>query len=110
MVKGYISYGVKILESTWFNEQEKVKESKEELAYGGSVKVHYANLGFTPLEMINLIEEEYILGIKDKLVPIATSHTQSGKEAGRPGAEKMKEKGKEVSDSTQSKADKGGDY
>lgn len=108
-VKGHIKYEVKILESTWFNEQEKIKESKEELAYGGSVKVHYANLGFTPLEMINLIEEENILGIKEKLTPIATSHTQSGKNAGRPNTEEMREEGKEVSDITESKADKGGD-
>ena len=113
-VKGHIKYGVKMLENTWFNEQEKVKESKEELAYGGSVKVHYANLGYTPLETINLIEEENILGLKDKLIPIQTSHTQSNKgdkgDKGRPSSDEMKENGQEVSDITENKADAGGDY
>lgn len=109
-VKGHIKYEVKMLENTWFNEQEKIKESKEELAYGGSIKVHYANHGFTPLETINLIEEEHILGLKDKLIPIQTSHTQSGKDKGRPSSDEMKENGQEVNDITQNKEDAGGDY
>lgn len=111
-LKGNIKYEVKMLENTWFNETEKVKESKEELAYGGSIKMHYANHGFTPLETINLIEEEFILGLKDKLIPIQTSHTQSSKDSdnGRPSSEEMKENGQEVSDITERKSDLGGDY
>lgn len=110
--KGRVKYGVKMLENTWFNEQDKIKESKEQLAYGGSVKVHYANLGFTPLETVNLIEEENILGFKDKLTPIQTSHTQSNTESssGRPDADEMKDNGQEVSDVTERKDDAGGDY
>ena len=108
LAKGKIKYAVKMLENTWFNEAEKIKESKEELAYGGSVKVHYANLGYTPLEMINLIAEENILGFKELLTPIQTSHTQSSKDnAGRPSSEEMKENGEEVSDVTDRKEESG---
>lgn len=113
-VKGFVKYKVSMKEVTQHNEIEKSKQSKEELAFGYSVLEHYANLGHTPLEAINLILLERELGIKDWLVPIKSSHTQSGNNSndngGNKSADEMREDGEMVSDTTEAKESSGNDY
>lgn len=66
---------VKILDTTHFSMEEKIKMARENLAYGGS-RLHFLSAnGFTPLQSMNILKFEQSLDIDSLLVPQLTSHT-----------------------------------
>ena len=71
---------IKILNSTQFNRDNMLKNSRENLAYGGS-RLEFLSLNhYTPLQAVNLLEAESIIGIDQLLVPQQTSHTMGSGE------------------------------
>ena len=93
----------KIYNTTHYNIDDKLKESKDSLAYGGSKMEFLAFKGYTPLEGMNLLKQEKVLDIDSLFNPIQTSHTMSSKDNNKtkPNADEMEKEGKEVSESTQ---------
>lgn len=91
-----------ILETTYYDRDLRRKEAEASLAYGGSVLYWMATSGFSSMQSLNILDAENILGLKDKLRPVMTSHTISNKDnqSGRPNTEQMKDSGQEVSDIT----------
>ncbi|MGL5348278.1 MAG: hypothetical protein ACRDA3_13085 [Peptostreptococcaceae bacterium] len=66
---------VKMLSSTQFNKDNMLKNSRENLAFGGS-RLEFLSLNhYTPLQAMNVLEAESMLGIDQLLVPQMTSHT-----------------------------------
>lgn len=85
---------VKLLNSTQFNEERMLKNSRENLAFGGS-KLEFMSLNhYTPLQAMNLLEAESIMGIDQLLVPQQTSHTISNNGSTSSGGVKSKEDSK----------------
>lgn len=71
--------------STEYNQLNMVKNERENLAVYGSKKKYLALQGYTPLEALNIILNEEMLKIEEKMLPMQTSHTLSGDdEKGRP--------------------------
>lgn len=71
--------------STEYNYMNMVKNERENLAVYGSKKKYLALQGYTPLEALNIILNEEMLGIEEKMLPMQTSHTlSSNDEKGRP--------------------------
>ena len=71
--------------STEYNQLNMVKNERENLAVYGSKKKYLALQGYTPLEALNILLNEEMLGIEEKMLPMQTSHTLSGDdEKGRP--------------------------
>ena len=65
-----------------------VKNERENLAVYGSKKKYLALQGYTPLEALNILLNEEMLGIEEKMLPMQTSHTLSSEdEKGRPSNE-----------------------
>jgi hypothetical protein len=93
-----------ILDNTYYNKDDRRSTSLSELAYGGSRLRYLADTGFTPMQGMNLLQSEQILGIDKLFVPAQSSHTLSQKgdnKSGRPNAEEMDSNGQEVSEVTQ---------
>lgn len=88
---------VKLLNSTQFNEEKMLKNSRENLTVGGS-RLEFMSLNhYTPLQAMNVLEAEALLGVDQLLVPQATSHTMTGGDgATSEGGQKSK---KESTDS-----------
>ncbi|MCP3925550.1 MAG: hypothetical protein GY714_23520 [Desulfobacterales bacterium] len=77
---------VRILEVTNFNRDDKIKQARENLAYGGNRMEWIALNGETPYEFIKRAKFEQLIGI-DNFLPIKlTSHTANGDS--QPGAPK----------------------
>lgn len=94
----------KILDTTYFDREDRKKVAREDLAYGGSRSLYLATTGFTPLEGINILNMEKLLNIDSYFVPAQTSHTLSNKDssnAGAPSTEEIQNNGGEVAESTQ---------
>lgn len=91
-----------ILDNTHYNIDERRKTASSELAYGGSKLLWMSCLQLTPMQSMNLLQSEQILGLDKLFNPIMTSHTISQKDSksGRPNTEQMKENGDDVSDIT----------
>ena len=70
----------KMLDTTHFNQQEKINTAKELLAYGGSRMNFLATIGYSPLESINILEGEQAIGFDKLLIPQLTSHTITGED------------------------------
>lgn len=75
--KQSIQFKLKFIESTYFNKDEKLKSSRENMAYGGSRLEFIATSGYTPDEGVNLLTAESMLGVDELLVPQKSSHTLS---------------------------------
>lgn len=91
-------FQVLLLEVSYFNRDDKMKLSRENMAYGGS-RLHFMALnGFDPLQSFNILNfEQKVLRVNDIFIPAQSSHTQSGSDTGgRPSADEMDE----VSDTT----------
>ena len=74
--------------STEYNQLNMVKNERENLAVYGSKKKYLALQGYTPLEALNILLNEEMLGIEEKMLPMQTSHTLSSEdEKGRPSNE-----------------------
>lgn len=80
---------------TIFNRTEMFESYKSSAEFGIPTKMFIgASLGMSPSDFINLnIMETEVLQLQDKLIPLASSHTQSGDEAIKP-----KKKDSELSD------------
>jgi len=92
-----------ILDNTYYDRDEKKSSSLSDMAYGGSRLLYLANSGFTPMEGINLLQSESILGIDKLFIPAESSHTMSDKtnKGGRPNANEMEQNGQTTSEITQ---------
>lgn len=95
---------VKFIESSYFNEYDKIKAYKDLLAYGLSRTYFLALSGLEPFQIMNLFKlEQDVLNIDDYLIPKLTSHTISSDEGGRPTQEEV---GEEVKDNTDKDRDR----
>lgn len=101
---GNINYQLKFLELTKFNENEVFDRYLKAGQSGLPVKMEIgASLGLTPLEVLNKATlENEIFMLQDKFIPLSSSHTQSGDEAGRPEQ-------KEIADQTEINRDNSGE-
>jgi hypothetical protein len=92
-----------ILDNTYYNKDDRRSTSLSELAFGGSRLRYLADTGLTPMQGMNLLQSEQILGIDKLFVPAQSSHTMSDSinKKGRPTAEDMQQNGQEVSEVTQ---------
>ena len=111
--KGKIQFGVKILDNTGFNSDDRIKTAHSQLGMGGSLEYYYACLGFTPLQGFNLLSYEYVLRLKERVTVIQSAHTTSNKngtdnEVGRRSAEEIKSDGDEIADTTENNLENGG--
>lgn len=105
-VKGTFKFRLKILNNTFNNQKENIETLLKNAQYGLPVKVMLAvSLGLSPssITAMNYLEN-VILKLPDVLIPLSSSHTQSGstenpdsKEAGRPESkeDELSEKGEE---------------
>ena len=83
--KNGIIWKFKFIDSTHFDREERSSKARENMAFGGSRFEFLACQGYDPLEGINLLKAEQLLGLDDIMIPQATSHTLSSKnDNGRP--------------------------
>ena len=82
--KNGIIWKFKFIDSTHFDREERSTKARENMAFGGSRFEFLACQGYDPLEGINLLKAEQLLGLDDIMIPQATSHTLSKGENGRP--------------------------
>ena len=84
----------RFIDSTHFDREDRSTKARENMAYGGSRFEFLACQGYDPLEGINLLKAEQLLGMDDIMIPQATSHTLSkDNKAGRPKTETDKGSG-----------------
>lgn len=90
-VNGKYKFRVKFLETTKFNINEMQERYLKAAQSGMPVKTALAStLDMSPSSFANMVFlENIVLGLHDKLIPLSTSHTQSGKDGA--GAPKKKE-------------------
>ncbi len=87
-VNSVFKWQIKFLKVTHYNQAEKIKEARENLAVGGSRFVFLATTGMSPLASVNLLKTEQLLDIDSLLVPKKNANTLSKEEnIGRPGGE-----------------------
>ena len=67
----------KFIDSTHFDREERSSKARENMAFGGSRFEFLACQGYDPLEGINLLKAEQLLGLDEIMIPQATSHTLS---------------------------------
>lgn len=107
-MNGQYKFKVKMLDVTVFNRDEAQKSYLTAAQNGLPVKFELgATYGITPVDFINKINlENDIFKLQDSMVPLATSHTQTGDEAstGRPVKSDST-----ISDSGQTSRDKDSD-
>ncbi|WJV20702.1 hypothetical protein QU593_09830 [Rossellomorea marisflavi] len=85
--KGKYKFRVKFLETTRFNVNEVRDSFLKAAQYGMPVKSALAaTLGLTPSNLVSMAYlENELLGLPDKLIPLSSAHTLSGKDgAGAP--------------------------
>lgn len=80
IAKGYL---FEIFRVTDFNKEEFVQEKKDMATLGGSALDLMAAVDGSPYKAINKLRFENAIGLKDLMVPLQTSYTQSN-EVGRP--------------------------
>lgn len=98
-MQGQYKFKLQFLHNTVFNQEDKFDMYLRGAQSGlPTIVSAAASIGITPLELLDTaILENDILGLHDMLKPLATSHTQSGKDkAGAP-----KKSDSEISDSGQ---------
>lgn len=78
---------VKILDTTFFNRENEIKTTRENLAFGGSRFHALSSCGYTPLQSMNILKGEQALGIDSIMIPAQSSHTMTTDEGGRPSKE-----------------------
>ncbi len=79
----------KFLSVSYFDRDDAIKTSKDQLTYGGSRMEYLAYTGMTPIEVANmLIFEQRVLGIDEFMVAKKNSHTMGGEESDEVGAPK----------------------
>ena len=78
---GYI---FEIYKITDYNREEKISEKKDAATLGGSALDYMCVVEGNPFKVMNKLRFENALGIKDLMIPLSTSYTQSDNEKGRP--------------------------
>lgn len=103
MIENYINYELTknvnsvyvwkfaFLETTVFNENDKQKAFRDNLAVGGSRLMFLASTGMTPLEAIATLTFERNCNIDDLLIPLQTSYTMSSDSSNSEGGAPEKE-------------------
>lgn len=86
-----ISFNYEILPITHYNQSEFVTEALKLAQNGYSFLLPAVGMGISQRNLINLKElENEVLNLRDSLIPLSTSHTQSGGEEKEVGAPKKK--------------------
>jgi hypothetical protein len=80
---GKYRFVVEFLNSTKFNQQQQIDNAIKTVPYGMPVDLLAHAQGLKPGNLDNLVMLENMRGIKDKMRPLTSAHTQSGKDAGR---------------------------
>jgi len=79
---------IKFVDTSCFNKEERIKISREDMAFGGLRTEFFATKGYSPLESKNMLQMESLLSFDVLMVPQQTSHTSSGSDTssdnGRP--------------------------
>lgn len=93
LVTGQYKFGVKFFGNS-FTEQDEIDEQLKAAQYGMPKKKLFASLGYEPFEYNNLLDDEELEGLNERLKPLMSSHTLSGdeNEGGAPS------KGNKISD------------
>ena len=87
--KNGIVWKFKFIDSTHFDREERTTKARENMAFGGSRFEFLACQGYDPLEGINLLKAEQLLGLDEIMIPQATSHTMSGTTSDNNGRPKV---------------------
>lgn len=76
---------IKFIEGmTHYNKDSYIKLAREDMSFAADKSMFFACRGLTPLEVINTLKMEQMLGIDDLMTPVQSSHTSS---SGRPSKE-----------------------
>lgn len=78
------NWKVTFVESTKHNRQQMINDAKSTITTWFGKRMYMALQGYTPLDSINIIKYEDMLGLSDVLKPLMTSHTASSSDSGRP--------------------------
>ena len=73
-----------IYKITDYNREEKIAEKKDAATLGGSALDYACVVEGNPFKVMNKLRFENAFGIKDMMIPLSTSYTQSDNERGRP--------------------------
>lgn len=74
----------KFHKETWYNREDYITQMKDAATLGGDAMDYFTALGMTPYEAYCKLRFEKAIGLKEMMVPIQTSYTQSSSEGGRP--------------------------
>ena len=79
-------YNLKIHKITWYNQEEYQESMKSAATLGGSALDYLTSLGDSPLLAYNKLRFENAIGIKNIMIPLQSSYTQSSTDnkGGRP--------------------------
>ncbi|MCC0684072.1 hypothetical protein [Clostridioides sp. ZZV14-6345] len=72
-----------------YNKRQVIQDERENLTLYGSRKKYLATQGLTPLQVLNITQNEKMLGLEESLMPMQTAHTISKK--GRPDNSQISE-------------------
>lgn len=78
------NWKVVFVESTKHNKQQMINDAKSTITTWFGKRMYMALQGYSPLDSINVIKYEDMLGLNDVLKPLMTSHTASSNDSGRP--------------------------
>ena len=83
-----VQFKIRFIDTTEFNKESKIKVARENMAYGGSRLEFLATNGYEPMEGLNLLKMEGLLGMDSIMIPQQSAHTLSGSnDTGRPEKE-----------------------
>ena len=78
------NWKVEFVKSTNYNQQQMITNARSNITTWMSKRVYMALMGHTPLDAINIIKYEDMLGLNTLLQPLMTSHTMTSEDVGRP--------------------------
>lgn len=77
-------YKLQIHKISWFNEQDYQTSKKDCATLGGSALDYLTSLGDTPYIVLQKLNFENAIGVKNLMIPLNSSYTQSSNKGGRP--------------------------
>lgn len=83
-VSGKYKFRLRFPDITYYNKSDKKDAYKEAATVGIGKTLYAASLGLSPSDFLDLSTYENSLGLEETLIPLASSHTQSGNDSGRP--------------------------
>lgn len=72
-------YRLKIHHITWYNREEYQTSMKEVATLGGSAMDYLTSMGDTPYVSLQKLNFENAIGVKDLMIPLTSTYTQSSK-------------------------------